>query len=52
MLKLINDWQKKNYKCCACGTTKSVKYEIETIEGSGELLPCCNKCAAFIVKEL
>lgn len=48
MIKLVKNWNKKNRKCVACGTTKSVKYNAETIKGSGEWVPCCNKCAAMI----
>lgn len=45
MIKLVDNWQNKNLKCCACGETKSVKYEVETVDGSGEWVPLCNKCA-------
>ena len=48
MIKLVKDWNKKNRKCCACGTTKSVKYDVKTTKGSDEWVPCCNKCAALI----
>ena len=40
---LIPDWNKKNLQCDFCGTTKSVKYEME-IDDKATKVCVCNKC--------
>lgn len=42
MMKLIDKWQDKKYRCTLCNTDKSVKYE-STI--SGITVHLCNRCS-------
>ena len=48
-MKIKPDWQKENYTCCYfCGTTRSVKYEIDLLNVYGDrvlTVDACNKCA-------
>ena len=48
-MKLKPDWQKENNTCCYfCGTTRSVKYEIDLLNVYGDrvlTVDACNKCA-------
>lgn len=48
-MKLKPDWQKENNICCYfCGTTRSVKYEIDLLNVYGDrvlTVDACNKCA-------
>lgn len=43
---LIPDWTKKNLQCYFCGTTKSVKYEME-MDDKPTKVYVCNKCVTL-----
>lgn len=46
--KLIANWEKKDLKCYVCGSTQSVKYEVEIRDTEPDSKPhmvcMCNKC--------
>lgn len=46
-MKLLPLNERENIKCHFCGTNKSVKYTVKTIEDRSLthiVVPCCNKC--------
>jgi hypothetical protein len=45
-MKLIPNWQRENLRCYFCGGTRSVKYELEThnFTGNTKVVCACNKC--------
>lgn len=49
MLKVVENWDKKNLRCYFCGETKSVKYSIEIFDpvlAENPTRVCvCNRCA-------
>ena len=47
-MKLIPNWQRENLRCYFCGDTRSVKYELEIHDFTGnfpKVVCACNKCA-------
>jgi hypothetical protein len=50
-INYIHDYQKKKYKCCLCGKTKNVKYEIAIHEDNTiKHLPCCSVCTLYYLQ--
>ena len=47
--KLIASWEKKDLTCYMCGSTQSVKYEVEiydpVLDNKPSMVCMCNKCA-------
>lgn len=48
MMKLIDNWQSKHYKCRFCGTDKSVKYEADF---ALHKVHVCNKCVLIHLRD-
>lgn len=48
-MKLIPNWQDKSLRCHFCGTTKSVKYTVESNDNKSQEVYACNKCALIHV---
>lgn len=48
---LIPDWMEKGLTCAVCGKTRSVKYDVSTLDGSTmremEQIPVCNRCVTL-----
>ena len=44
MMNIIENWQNRPLRCFFCGSSHSVKYEIEHPE-TGNTVYACNKCA-------
>lgn len=48
-VKVIRNWQHKEFRCHFCGKTRSVKYTVTvndpTVDDKPTEVYCCNKCA-------